>query len=494
MGIERLNNNIEAVMLAISSVFVAWMIKRAKETSMFGYNTMLNNYGAFLKLVFVLSIIGSLSQIAIAVVKITDEDGKDMSPFLFNGYTLLAEYTIIAITGWVTSCVILKIKHRLLDQTREWSLILFWAFYFILHTTSGTLRVIDNDYGSGLDISELILHYFLGASCFFLVFISLCNWTNSTEEDSFRRTSIRNYSLLSEYSFNLALRIGARKYKVVDNEIMCTIKATINGSERELKKSYTSFVLFDLKLEKKHEQDIRKGVFNKPKLPDKTAIKSIEDMGAFQQQFDTYLSQLAQDLTDEFIEFLSEDSERNFTKTFSDCDSSGLKLTLNNSNLSYSLNTDLVRKFWTTERFANVTLNLNEFVTEGFIYVIQIIYKDESHTIQKKRAETIEFYTKMADNHKIKKSTHLLKLENIEMDKATLKDVERFHIEVLNNADLFCDDVWNYFGYRVTEIPRYIHSILQSQASILKDFKVIGKVDKAEFKLDKKKNIQIVLL
>jgi NADH:ubiquinone oxidoreductase subunit C len=242
-------------------------------------------------------------------------------------------------------------------------------------------------------------------------------------------------------------------------------------------------------LEKEYERDIKDGVFKKPKLPNPTKIKSIKDMEDFQQEFNTYLIQLAQNPTDEFIRFLITNKEQNFTNTSSNFTS---MLTINKTNSSYSFNIDLIREFWSTETLAKVTLNLNEFGTEEFTYVIQIIYKDESYRIQKKRAEAIEFYDRMIQHYKIKRSKSLSGSITAEVDKTILKDVEDFYMQVLNNANLYCDEVWDYFGYNATKTPRLIHSILQSQEPILKDFKVIGKVDKVEFKLDKKKNIQIV--
>eukprot|EP00826_Nyctotherus_ovalis_P010922 TRINITY_DN1284_c0_g1_i14.p1 TRINITY_DN1284_c0_g1~~TRINITY_DN1284_c0_g1_i14.p1 ORF type:complete len:154 (-),score=51.70 TRINITY_DN1284_c0_g1_i14:465-926(-) len=145
---------------------------------------------------------------------------------------------------------------------------------------------------------------------------------------------------------------------------------------------------------------------------------------------------------------------------------------------------------------AKITLNLNEFGTEEFTYVIQIIYKDASYTIQKKRHEAIEFYDKMVNSfqtYNLRRPSSAGKVD-LAIDKSTLKNVEYFHTQVLNNADLFCDDVWDYFGHKATETPRCLHSQLQTKGPILKGFKVIGSIGKAEFKLDDRRNIQIVSL
>jgi hypothetical protein len=99
-----------------------------------------------------------------------------------------------------------------------------------------------------LDLSEVILHFFSGVSCLVLITISFCNWTNIREENQFKRTLIRNNTLLSEYSFDSPLRISAKKYKVEDNDIVCTLNIKIDGNEQELKRTYKNFVLLDLKV------------------------------------------------------------------------------------------------------------------------------------------------------------------------------------------------------------------------------------------------------
>lgn len=214
-------------------------------------------------------------------------------------------------------------------------------------------------------------------------------------------------------------------------------------------------------------------------------------MERFQQKFSKYLGQLAEDLRDKFIGFILKDNEQSLASMNMDQSTGPIS---NNANSICTYNIDLVRQFWTTETLAKITLNLNEFGTEEFTYVIQIIYKDASYRIQKRRHEAVEFYDKMVNSfqtYSLKRPSSAGKVE-LPIDKAALKDVEYFHTQVLNNADLFCDDVWDYFGYKATETPRCLHSLLQIQGPILKDFKVVGSVGKAEFGLDERRNVQIV--
>lgn len=241
-------------------------------------------------------------------------------------------------------------------------------------------------------------------------------------------------------------------------------------------------------MEKKYDKEIKDGLFNKPKLPKFTNIKSVEDMAKFQQEFNHYLALLAQDPKEEFIKFISDNNEQSFTSDSSNPNLSSRATHHNNPNCSI----DLLKEFWTTETLAKVTLNLNEFGIEEFTYIIQITYKDASYRIQKKKCETIQFYDKMVDSFKTFNLRKPFDTDELVMDKKTLKNVEYFHMQVLNNADLFCNYVWDYFGDKTTETPHHIYNILQSQQSALKDFKVISNVTKVEFQLDDRRNVQIV--
>lgn len=245
---KQLPNVIEAGMLMASSGFVVWMIKRACSVITLGYNSNGNKFGVFFKLAFILSLVIPLSQIGIAVVKVIDDDAKDMPFILFNGYTLLAEYVTIDIAGWIASCVILIYKNRTLDSIREWSLIIFWGYFSILHITSGVLRIIFEDYDDLVDSFEIALHFFSGISCFCLSLVSFCNWTGVSEDDLAKRMMVGESFSSSVHSLVVPVKINVKKYKVIGSDIVCTIVVTMDGKQTELKRTYKEFSLFDIKV------------------------------------------------------------------------------------------------------------------------------------------------------------------------------------------------------------------------------------------------------
>lgn len=263
MNMKQLPNVIEAILLAVSSVFVIWMIRRIQVINTLGYNTRVESYGGFLRLALALSILIPISQIGIVTVKIIDKDADDMPQLLFKGYTLLAEYLVIVITGWVTSCIVLILKRRLLDETREWSLLSFWGFNFALHATSGTLRIIVEDYDTWIDQSEIILHFFSGVASFCLALVSLLNWTNAPKDSFVRRMSLGNTLLLSTNSVDSPIKISAKKYKVVDKDIECTMSVIIEGRKHKVKRTYRNFALFDLKVIRKASRSWRRSTREK---------------------------------------------------------------------------------------------------------------------------------------------------------------------------------------------------------------------------------------
>eukprot|EP00826_Nyctotherus_ovalis_P013169 TRINITY_DN13520_c0_g1_i1.p1 TRINITY_DN13520_c0_g1~~TRINITY_DN13520_c0_g1_i1.p1 ORF type:complete len:200 (-),score=39.64 TRINITY_DN13520_c0_g1_i1:1251-1850(-) len=184
-------------------------------------------------------------QLGIGIIELLFDPPEETSKdYVRVYYGCLAEYSLLFFASLTLCAYVTIISYH---NCFEFSLILFWAYFALMHLTISILKGLTVSF-TAAEIVEICLHLAIVVMCTALEL--LYTLTDHKPRESYHAARYQEVScdlsqrlMVNEYQ---ALRVYVKKCQIVENDVLCSVISVINGSTSKFKVTFKELQAFDL--------------------------------------------------------------------------------------------------------------------------------------------------------------------------------------------------------------------------------------------------------